>query len=73
MPAIVGIVNINTVSTSSVFHIGDTFLISPASSLKTFSGAGSFNTGDYIHINNNISHTNTYDKDIVDQPIAGNL
>lgn len=45
MPAFVGVVKLNSISSSGVFHIGDVFAISPQSVAKTFAGAGSFNTG----------------------------
>lgn len=72
MPAIVGAVNVNSISSSSVFNIGDVFVMSPSSSAKTFSGAGSFNVGDKIILRNDYSVTNTYDADNLDQPILGN-
>ena len=46
MPAIVGVVQVISISSGSVFHIGDVFKISTTSNAKTFAGAGSFNTGD---------------------------
>ena len=67
MPAIVGVVAVNSIASSGVFHIGDVYRISPFSSTKTFSGAGSFNTGEKLYVYNHQSKTNTYDKDIVDQ------
>lgn len=73
MPAIVGVINVVNVGSSAVFNIGDVFTIAPKSSAKTFSGAGSFNTGDYHTITNHYSNTNTYDTDSVDQPMAFNL
>jgi spore germination protein PA len=73
MPAIVGAFKINAVSTSSVVHIGDCITISPHSEVKTFSGAGSFNTGDGLNIYNQNNVTNSYDNDFIDQPTAGNL
>ncbi|QFT88316.1 putative spore germination protein GerPA [Bacillus sp. THAF10] len=73
MPAIVGAVNVNSIGNSGVFQIGDVFQMSLASTAKTFAGAGSFNTGDYITVSNTNSQTNTYDGDAVDQPIALNL
>ncbi|QOY34255.1 spore germination protein [Anaerobacillus isosaccharinicus] len=69
MPAIVGAVKINAMGASSVFNIGDVFTISPASTAKTFAGAGSFNTGDYLNVRNEYSATNTYDKDLADSNI----
>ncbi|MEW8969510.1 spore germination protein [Mesobacillus jeotgali] len=67
MPAIVGVAQVISLGNSSVFHIGDVYKISPISNAKTFSGAGSFNTGDGLTVYNNQSSTNTYDPDAVDQ------
>lgn len=67
MPAIVGVVQVISLGSSAVFHIGDVYRISPISNAKTFSGAGSFNTGDGLNVYNNQSSTNTYDQDGVDQ------
>lgn len=72
MPAIVGAVNVNSISNSGIFHIGDVFQMSPSSVAKTFAGAGSFNTGDSITISNTNNQTNTNDQDISDQPVALN-
>jgi spore germination protein PA len=72
MPAIVGAFKVNAVGTSSIVHIGDVITISPYSEVKTFAGAGSFNTGDGLKIYNQNSVTNTYDNNAIDQPIAGN-
>ncbi|MEH7113059.1 spore germination protein [Neobacillus niacini] len=70
MPAIVGVAQVVSLGTSSVFHIGDVYKIMPFSSARTFSGAGSFNTGESLNVhNNNLSNTNTYDADGVDQGI----
>lgn len=73
MPAIVGAVQVISLGSSAVFNIGDVYSISPVSSAKTFSGAGSFNTGEAIHNLNHISSTNVYDTDGIDQPIAFNV
>lgn len=72
MPAFVGAVKVNSIGTAGVFHIGDCFIVSPKSAAKTFSGAGSFNTGDGTYIDNKNSTINIYDKDITDQNITGN-
>lgn len=72
MPAIVGVVQVISIGTSSVFNIGDVYKIMPMATSKTFAGAGSFNTGDSMKIYNHISSTNTYDQDAVDQPILLN-
>ncbi|MFB5196187.1 spore germination protein [Neobacillus sp. KR4-4] len=72
MPAIVGVAQVITLGSSSVFHIGDVYKIMPFSTAKTFSGAGSFNTGDSLQLQNNVSSTNTSDSDVYDQGIALN-
>jgi spore germination protein PA len=72
MPAIVGVAQVITLGSSSVFHIGDVYKIIPFSTAKNFSGAGSFNTGDSLRLHNNVSSTNTNDSDVYDQGIALN-
>ncbi|MGD6841562.1 spore germination protein [Bacillus infantis] len=67
MPAIVGVAQVISIGSSSVFHIGDVYKIMPLSNAKTFSGAGSFNTGDGLNVYNRQSTTNTFDQDGVDQ------
>jgi spore germination protein PA len=67
MPAIVGVVQVISIGSSSVFNIGDVYKIMPFSNAKTFSGAGSFNTGDGLNVRNQYSSTNTYDQDQLDQ------
>ena len=67
MPAIVGVAQVITLGNSSVFHIGDVYKIMPFASAKTFSGAGSFNTGDQVDVLNRLSSTNTSDPDVIDQ------
>jgi spore germination protein PA len=73
MPAIVGAIKIISVGSSAVVNIGDVYVISPSSSAKTFSGGGSFNTGDGIVNENQYSLTNTYDQDVNDQNNVGTL
>ena len=69
MPAMVGAVKVITVSSSSVFNIGDVYTIMPRSTSKTYAGGGSFNTGNGItnHLKN--SNTIVKDPDVVDQPV----
>ncbi len=73
MPAIVGVAQVLTLGNSSVFHIGDVYKIMPFSAAKTFSGAGSFNTGETLDVYNQLSTTNTYDPDTIDQANAFNM
>ncbi|HEY2422014.1 MAG TPA: spore germination protein [Neobacillus sp.] len=70
MPAIVGVAQVITLGSSSVFHIGDVYKIMPFSTAKTFSGAGSFNTGERLNVSNGLSSTNTNDPDVID---SGNI
>lgn len=72
MPAIVGAIKITSVGTGSIVHIGDSIQLAPQSSAKTFAGAGSFHTGDYLRTYNYVSTTNTYDNDVADANIALN-
>lgn len=72
MPAIVGAAQVITIGSSSVFHIGDVYKIMPFSNAKTFSGAGSFNTGESLELRNNQSSTNANDSDSLDQGIILN-
>lgn len=71
MPAMVGAVKVLSVSSSSIFNIGDVYAMAPDSSAKTFAGGGSFNTGDGIRINLQQSITNVGDSDVIDQPNVG--
>lgn len=73
MPAIVGVAQVITLGSSSIFHIGDAYKIMPISNAKTFSGAGSFNTGETLSLHNAQSSTNTSDPDSSDQGIMFNV
>jgi spore germination protein PA len=72
MPAVVGAVQVISIGTGGVFHIGDVYRISPYAATKTFAGAGSFNTGDGLFVYNQLSNTNTYDADVMDENILLN-
>lgn len=71
MPAITGPVQIFNVGGGSV-QFGDTAIISPKSSSKSTSGSGSFSTGGFVFIFDGLSLNNTFDAQLVDQPIVGN-
>ncbi|NHM31706.1 spore germination protein [Neobacillus terrae] len=73
MPAIVGVAQVISIGSSAVFNIGDVYKIMPLSNAKTFSGAGSFNTGDSLRIRNELSSTNTSDQDGMDAGIVLNV
>ncbi len=73
MPAVVGIINVNSISSGGVFNTGDVYRISPVTTNKTFSGAGSFNTAENLTVYNHKSNTNTFDRDTVDQPLGFNV
>ncbi|WP_047986181.1 spore germination protein [Ornithinibacillus californiensis] len=70
MPAKVGAVKVNSISSSSIFNIGDVYSMNPESSAKTYAGGGSFNTGDGIRIDLENSNIYVYDKDKIDQPVT---
>lgn len=72
MPGVVGALKVNTVGTSAVLHVGDVFLIAPNSALKTFAGAGSFNIGDSMEIDNGYNITRTYDPSQIDDSNISN-
>ncbi|WP_085992764.1 spore germination protein [Oceanobacillus senegalensis] len=69
MPAKVGAVKVTSVSSSSIFNIGDVYSMAPISNAKTYAGGGSFNTGSGIRINVNDSYTYINDTDKLDQPV----
>lgn len=66
MPAIVGVAQVISIGSSSIFNIGDVYKMMPISTAKTFSGAGSFNTGDSVVVHNKLNATNTNDPDVID-------
>lgn len=70
MPAIVGAIKILSVGPSSIVHIGDSIQLAPISNSKTFAGAGSFNTGDYLRTYTMMSNTNTSDNDVADSNVV---
>ena len=66
MPSIVGAVKVVSVGSGAVVQFGDTLLISPSSTTKSYAGAGSFVTGDLPVTNNAVSGTLTNDPDLND-------
>ncbi|MFD1708024.1 spore germination protein [Siminovitchia sediminis] len=73
MPGFVGAVQVVNVSSAGIVNIGDVFQIHPITYAKTFSGAGSFNTGESIKVSNHLSSTNSFDRDVWDQGFLLNL
>ena len=73
VPAIVGAIQVINVSGSGVFHVGDVYKILPISNVRTYAGAGSFNTGESVSVANNNNKINAYNNDNLDQPIQFNL
>lgn len=65
MPAIVGVVNINTLG--GVFNIGDVGSITPSNFSKTYAGGGSFNSGETLNVNNASSVINVYGSESFEQ------
>lgn len=73
MPAIVGSISVNSISSGSVFHVGDVQTICPVSYAKTYAGAGSFNTGDNLRLHNGYNVTFTQDPDVNDSNATANF
>ena len=71
MPAITGPVQIFNIG-GGVVHFGDSAVISPKSTSKTYAGAGSDNTGGFVVTGSGFSASNTLDSNLVDQPQVGN-
>jgi spore germination protein PF len=71
MPSIVGPIKINNVD-GGVINFGDTFYLAPKSQVKSASGSGGGNAGDFHIINNGINVTNMIDPDVTDQPMVAN-
>lgn len=72
MPGVVGVLKVNSVASSGVLHVGDAVHISPNSTVTSFAGAGSFNTGDFMKVNNAPSVTRVTDRDDIDSSNAAN-
>lgn len=68
MPAIVGSVNVN--SMIGVLNIGDVRIIAPFSENYTFTGGGSFNSGETMNVTNAPSIIRISDKDFVEEKPA---
>jgi len=66
MPSLVGFVNIVSNGSGGVVQFGDALNVNPASSSKTYAGAGSFLTGSLANSNTGLSATNAIDTDAVD-------
>jgi spore germination protein PF len=72
MPSIVGgPFKIN--SNEGVINFGDAQNISPKTTGKSVTGSGSAITGDFVITNNGFSVNNTFDPDVADQNIGGNV
>ena len=72
MPAIIGPVEIVTVTGEGILHFGDSAFVTPKAVSKTFGGSGGFNTGGLVVANTIASGTNVTDTELIDQPMAGN-
>lgn len=73
MPALVGVVQVITVANAGIFNIGDIYKVNPVATSRAYAGAGSFNTGNNLNVDNYYSATNIYDQDGIDQPLAFNF
>lgn len=68
MPAIVGSVNVN--SMTGVLNVGDARIIAPVAEIYTFAGGGSFNSGDTMNVTNAPCIIRISDKDFIEEKPA---
>ncbi len=66
MPAFFGGFKVVSNGSGGIVHTGDLLVASPSSSTKTFSGAGSFLTGDLSMANVALNYTFVFDPDVAD-------
>jgi spore germination protein PF len=67
MPALIGgPINITNVSGDGTVNFGDALQIAPKGTLKSNTGGGALNTGDFLQTNTFVSFTNTFDPDAAD-------
>lgn len=71
MPAIMGSIEIVTVTGEGILNFGDSAFVTPKEVSKTFGGSGGFSTGGLVVSNSLASGTNVADTELIDQPIAG--
>jgi spore germination protein PF len=64
MPSFIGVFKV--VSNNGNLVNGDTLVVSPSNSSKTYAGAGHSTNGDFSVINTLISATNTSDPDVIE-------
>ncbi|MBA2872053.1 spore germination protein PF [Anoxybacillus calidus] len=73
MPSFIGgPIKITNVSGDGTVNFGDALQIAPKGTLKSNSGAGATNTGDFLQTNTFVSFTNTIDPDISDSSNKAN-
>ncbi|WLR41265.1 spore germination protein [Bacillus carboniphilus] len=72
MPAFVGPMEVERIQDGGI-KVGDTFKLSPKSSLKAASGAGSNNSGDIHRYYNEKNISNEYNPNVFDQNQFFNL
>ncbi|WP_090948692.1 spore germination protein [Parageobacillus thermantarcticus] len=65
-------VKITHVSGDGTVNFGDVLQIAPKSTLKSNTGSGGSNNGDFLQTNTFASFTNTGDQDVVDSNTAAN-
>jgi hypothetical protein len=68
MPSIIGAFKV--VSNAGTLNNGDSLIIAPTLSTKTYSGSGSFLTGDFSFSLSIASATITNDPDVVDDSVS---
>ena len=73
MPATInGPLQIHHVTTNGIVKFGDSSVLTPKTTSKSFAGSGGFNTGGAVITNTGVNATNYIDPDVTDQAIAEN-
>jgi len=73
MPAIInGPLQIANIGGSGVVQFGDSAIISPKATSKTFAGSGGYSTGGIVIVTNGLNNTSVIDSNVIDQPTIGN-
>lgn len=73
MPATInGPLQIHNITTTGIVKFGDSSVLTPKTTTKSFAGSGGFNTGGAVITNTVVNATNDIDLNVIDEPIAEN-
>ncbi|MDR7001342.1 spore germination protein [Neobacillus niacini] len=72
MPTTISGVQIDFITTNGIVKFGDSFVLTPKTTTKSFAGSGAFNSGIITLTNSGLNSTNSIDTSMMDEPITGN-